>query len=558
VDIICYGVALLRKVTLHKANAMRQIIRGVFLLLLVASRFLQAQTSPFQIELEPYPIDGLPGVQSYAQGEYNGEWVILGGRTDGLHRRQPWATFDEAGNNRDILVIDPGSKQIWHASLDPLPLHLQDQLSSTNMEFHQEGPTLYVMGGYGHSRTIDSKLTYAMLTAVDLPGLVAAIKANGDITPYFRSLTDTGFAVTGGHLKKIGDTWYIVGGQNFEGNYNPMGHGTFVQTYTDAIRRFRLEDDGTTMSVAHLSPWVDSAALHRRDYNVVNQIFPDGKAGFTAFAGPFRPDADLPFIDVVNATPDGYAVDPDFAQYYNHYHCATLPLYDEETNEMHSLFFGGIAQYYESEGMLVQDNDVPFVKTIARVTRTADGRMTEYKLPVEMPGYLGASAEFILDPDVPRDEYGIIRMGELPAERTLLGYIFGGIESSAPNIFWINTGTESIATPKIFKVYITTSPVTSVDRVNAQSLNGLQLQVYPNPTEGLMTLRFRIDEPGPTRLLITDTQGKQLLSEDITTLVVRGENVLQRTCQQLKPGMVCMVSVMHDGKQVTQRVVVKE
>ncbi len=557
-DIICYGVALLRKVTLHKANAMRQIIRGVFLLLLVASRFLQAQTSPFQIELEPYPIDGLPGVQSYAQGEYNGEWVILGGRTDGLHRRQPWATFDEAGNNRDILVIDPGSKQIWHASLDPLPLHLQDQLSSTNMEFHQEGPTLYVMGGYGHSRTIDSKLTYAMLTAVDLPGLVAAIKANGDITPYFRSLTDTGFAVTGGHLKKIGDTWYIVGGQNFEGNYNPMGHGTFVQTYTDAIRRFRLEDDGTTMSVAHLSPWVDSAALHRRDYNVVNQIFPDGKAGFTAFAGPFRPDADLPFIDVVNATPDGYAVDPDFAQYYNHYHCATLPLYDEETNEMHSLFFGGIAQYYESEGMLVQDNDVPFVKTIARVTRTADGRMTEYKLPVEMPGYLGASAEFILDPDVPRDEYGIIRMGELPAERTLLGYIFGGIESSAPNIFWINTGTESIATPKIFKVYITTSPVTSVDRVNAQSLNGLQLQVYPNPTEGLMTLRFRIDEPGPTRLLITDTQGKQLLSEDITTLVVRGENVLQRTCQQLKPGMVCMVSVMHDGKQVTQRVVVKE
>jgi hypothetical protein len=537
---------------------MRQITRGVVLLSFVASQFLQAQTSSFQIDLEPYPIDGLPGVQSYAQGEYNGDWVIVGGRTDGLHRRQPWATFDEAGNNRDILVINPRSRQFWHASLDPLPLHLQDQLSSTNMEFHQEGPTLYVMGGYGHSRTIGSKLTYAMLTAIDLPELVAAIKANGDITPYFRSLTDTGFAVTGGHLKKIGDIWYIIGGQNFEGNYNPMGGPSFTQTYTDAIRRFQLVDDGSTLSVTHLSPWVDAAALHRRDYNVVNQIFPDGKAGFTAFAGPFRPDADLPFIDVVNATPDGYAVDPDFAQYYNHYHCATLPLYDAEANEMHSLFFGGIAQYYESEGMLVQDNDVPFVKTIARVTRTAEGRMTEYKLPLEMPGYLGASAEFILDPDVPRDEYGIVRMDQLHAERTLLGYIFGGIESSAPNIFWINTGNESIATPSIFKVYITTSPVTGIDRVNAQSLNGLQLQVYPNPTEGIMTLRFRIDEPGPTRLLITDAQGRQLLSEDLTAVVVRGENVLQRTCQHLKPGMVCMVSVIHDGNQVTQQVVVKE
>jgi hypothetical protein len=537
---------------------MRSVIRGILFMSLGISQIMRAQVSPFQIELEPYPIEGIPGVQSYAQGEYDGEWIIIGGRTDGLHRRQPWATFDEAGNNRDILVIDPESKAFWHASLDPLPLHLQDQLSSTNMEFHQEGHTLYVMGGYGYSRTVDSKLTYAMLTAIDLPGLVAAIKANGDITPYFRSVTDTGFAVTGGHLQKIGDIWYIVGGQNFEGNYNPMGHGTFVQTYTDAIRRFRLADDGTTMSVTHLTPWVDSAALHRRDYNVLYQVFPDGKPGFTAFAGPFRPDADLPFIDVVNATPDGYALDPDFAQYYNHYHCATLPLYDADANEMHSLFFGGIAQYYEADGMLVQDNDVPFVKTIARVTRTADGRMTEYKLPIEMPGYFGASAEFILDAQVPHDEYGIVRLDALPAERTLIGYIFGGIESSAPNIFWINTGTESTATPMIFRVYITRSPITAIDQVNEQSLNGLQLQVYPNPTEGLITLRFRIDEPGPTRLLVTDTEGKQLLSEDITDDVVRGENMLQRTCQKLKPGMVCMVSVFHGGKQLTQKVVVKE
>ena len=65
-------------------------------------------------------------------------------------------------------------------------------------------------------------------------------------------------------------------------------------------------------------------------------------------------------------------------------------------------------------------------------------------------------------------------------------------------------------------------------------------------------------QPGPTRLLITDTQGKQLLSEDITALVARGENLLQRTCQKLKPGMVCMVSVIHAGKQVTQEIVVKE
>jgi hypothetical protein len=52
---------------------------------------------------------------------------------------------------------------------------------------------------------------------------------------------------------------------------------------------------------------------------------------------------------------------------------------------MHTVFFGGIAQYYDSLGILVQDNNVPFVKTIARVTRDASGTMAEYKLPIVMP-----------------------------------------------------------------------------------------------------------------------------------------------------------------------------
>src|SRR5690606_18450283 len=160
------------------------------------------------------------------------------------------------------------------------------------------------------------------------------------------------------------------------------------------------------------------------------------------------PDVDLPFLNSVDITPGGYAVNDQFAQYFNHYHCAHLPVYAGADNEMHTVFFGGIAQYYEEGGQLVQDNDVPFVRTIARVTRDGEGQMAEYKLPVEMPGLLGASAEFILHPDVPRSANGVVLLDELPDTPVLAGYIFGGIESSAPNIFWINTGTESVATPK--------------------------------------------------------------------------------------------------------------
>ena len=54
-----------------------------------------------------------------------------------------------------------------------------------------------------------------------------------------------------------------------------------------------------------------------------------------------------------------------------------------QTTKCTQFFFGGIAQYYDSLGILVQDNNVPFVKTIARVTRDASGTMAEYKLPIE-------------------------------------------------------------------------------------------------------------------------------------------------------------------------------
>lgn len=106
-----------------------------------------AQMSPFDVLLEPMPIVGLRGIQSYAWGQHEGKWLIVGGRLDGLHRRQPFAAFDVAGSNNQLLVIDPVSQQKWSVPLTSLPTRLQEQLSSTNMEFYQEGDYLYLIGG---------------------------------------------------------------------------------------------------------------------------------------------------------------------------------------------------------------------------------------------------------------------------------------------------------------------------------------------------------------------------------------------------------------------------
>ena len=157
---------------------------------------------------------------------------------------------------------------------------------------------------------------------------------------------------------------------------------------------------------------------------------PNGEQGLTAFSGVFQVDADLPFLNCVNIDSSGYTVQDSFSQYYNHYHCAVLPLYSESNNEMHTVFFGGIAQYYDDGGQLTQNDSVPFVNTIARVTRDINGNMAEYKLPVEMPELLGAGSEFIPKLDLEHYENEVFKLDDFNADTTLVGYIYGGINSS--------------------------------------------------------------------------------------------------------------------------------
>jgi len=528
------------------------------IILLVPALLSRAQTDPFQVYLQPLTIEGLPGIQSFAYGQYNGLWVIIGGRTDGLHQRQPFASFLPEGCNTEITVVDPVNAKVWRSSLTSLSVPLQDQLSSTNMEFHQEGDYLYLVGGYGYSKTIDSKLTYALLTAVDLRGVIYAVQQKSNLAPFFRQVTDQQFAVTGGYLHRLGNTYYLVGGQKFDGNYNPMNHPTFNQSYTNAIRKFMLEDDGINLKITHLPAIIDTAAFHKRDYNVVPQHFPNGKAGMTAFSGVFQINADIPMLHAVNIDDDSYEIVREFAQYYNHYHCANLPLYAASTGAMHTVFFGGIAQYYEHDGILTQDSDVPFVTTIARVTRDRNGQMAEYNLPLEMPQLLGASAAFIPAHGIPMFENGVIKLDELSTDSVMVGYIYGGMKSSAANIFWVNDGTQSVAQNVLYKVYIKRHPNTTTHLLNPQSINGTQLQIYPNPAEMTFTFVYHLDKPKKVMLKVTTEQGKSLVMEDISSQLVIGNNRFTKEIKSFKIGGTYLATVTTDGVDAVQRVIVKE
>jgi hypothetical protein len=128
-----------------------------------------AQQAPFHISLEAVNIPELGGLHSFAFGQHDGKWLIIGGRLDGLHQRQPFAAFNKAGHNTQLFVIDPNSKQKWSVPLTELSASLQEQLSATNMQFKQSGNTLYLIGGYGYSAGRKDHITYDNLTAVHIP-----------------------------------------------------------------------------------------------------------------------------------------------------------------------------------------------------------------------------------------------------------------------------------------------------------------------------------------------------------------------------------------------------
>lgn len=467
-----------------------------------------AHAQPYSIHLEPVTISNFGGVQSFAIGKSNGKWLIIGGRLDGLHQRQPFASFDAAGHNNQLVVIDPAQGISWSAPLSSLSSSLQMQLKSTNMEFTQVDSMLYLVGGYGMDAN-GSHVTFQNLTAVNVPRVIDAVVNGTSFTAHFRQISDLNFKVTGGQLYQIHNVFYLVGGQLFDGRYNPHGptHGPgFTQQYTDAVRRFTLVDDGTNLNVQFLSEYQDATLLHKRDYNAV-PVISNGESSILALSGVFQPLVDLPWLNAVHIDTSGFAEVAGFTQYYNHYHSAKAALYDSVNDVMHYYLFGGIAQYYLQNGTRIQDNNVPFVKTIAHLSRDTNGQLTETALLSEMPDYLGAGAEFIPLESLPHFENEIIDFSSISGDSIWIGYIVGGIKSTAPNIFFVNTGVESEATSSVYKVYLVKSSIGIPEGERVE-----RALIRPNPT----TDQIQIDLSEGTvieRIEWLDLAGKTIRSQ---------------------------------------------
>jgi len=317
-------------------------------------------------------------------------------------------------------------------------------------------------------------------------------------------------AVTGGHLAVIGDTVMIVGGHRFDGRYNPMGGPTFVQAYTNSVRRFTFDTTGGSLTIHDVGESIDEEHLHRRDYNLLPQVLPDGSHAFTIFSGVFQHDVDLPFLHPVDVTASTYQPYPSFMQYLNHYHSGAFSVVDSSSGEMHSFFLGGMSQYtVDDTGGLIRNDSVPFVTTIARVTRDAGNVFREHKLDVEFPDLEGSSAEFILFDDVPQTRHGVILGHRLTERTTDIGLLVGGIRSSAPNIFWVNDGTQSSASSTVYRVTLVKEPTSAVRDIEVRSQDAFTFQ-GSLIKDGTLILRLHLKEAADVYVRLYDVQGRSL------------------------------------------------
>lgn len=528
------------------------------LLLGLALPVLNAQDSfKYQLSLEPADVPGLPGLQSYAHAQYDGKWLVIGGRRDGLHARQPFNAFPAAQNNDEIYVIDVEAGSFWKTPVESLPSSIAEQLQATNMNFFQDGEVMYIIGGYAFSPSANEHLTFPYLTAVKVPELMEAVMSQSPIGDYFSQIEAEAFAVTGGYLGKIGDAFYLVGGHRFDGRYNPHGpdHGPgFEQTYTDQVRKFTLSWEEGQLSYAAYEAWTDPVHLHRRDYNLIPQIFPDGSEGYTISSGVFQVNADLPYLYPVDIRADRYEPITGFNQYLANYHCANAALYDSESQQMHHLFFGGMSQHYYEGDQLVQDDQVPFVKTISRLTRFADGSIQEYKMPIEMPSLQGAGSEFFVNGRLPVTTSGIIQLGQTSEDTILIGHIFGGIVSPLLNPFNSNQTSATSADHRIYAVRLIKEEATTATLIEGQ--HAYTFSARPNPVQRELDLTYNLPRTMPVHFFLSGADGRIVAEGQLNGQM--GENQHTLTLKRSLPSGMYWLTLVFDHQYYATQALVKE
>lgn len=543
---------------------------AIFFILLLSFNSVQAQQpnapqnptdviSPwyFHVEFEPIIGETVPGYHSFAYATYGSKWLLIGGRTNGLHGLNSNSNFETEYSNNNIIVIDTTDWQWSSASLNQLSTAHADPLRSTNMQFLQKDDRLYIVGGYGWDSTNAMFATFPYLISVDVPGIITAVETGDSLSPHLGFYIDSTMAVAGGELEEINDTFYLVGGHKFEGRYSDQNNGQFTQTYTNAIRSFTVVDIVPSGPFAPInqSEVVDTNNFHRRDLNVVKLEFDEGDK-LAILSGVFKKNQNLPYTEPIYYDGQNTQVFTGNNQRFNQYTSANFTVYDDITgaNTMGVVLLGGMGTHNNNG---TYDSLVPFVNTISHLYFDANGPTQPFGIVnweetrfAVMPGLLGTNAIFIMGNNVDTT-HGAISIAQLPMAqiqpRKFIGYFFGGIRGTAPN-----NGISS-ANDTIYRVYIKGDFVGGVEEIPTS----LALKnMFPNPANDVVTLQLDLKKAQPVSITILSIDGKKQQANYAGKLL-QGNQTVNLNTTQLAAGLYFVSIETPEGRLVKKLNVVK-
>lgn len=261
--------------------------------------------------------------------------------------------------------------------------------------------------------------------------------------------TVTGYytKVTGGGLERVGNIFYLVFGQQFEGLYSILegdyGKWPISQTYAEQVVALHFTQNplaAAVLNVYQQDPNDLSAPYHRRDLNVLPALAPDGTtARIVAHGGVFVPGQDSAYRQPVfidnGSNPMSVKITVDqYEQVMSQYECAVLQMFDRSggsAGRMINVFFGGISLYYldAKTGKLKIDSGLPFINSITSLTYNPDGSWSEYIRRAPMSGLMGSETKFVPLASVSAAGNGIIYLDAIQGN-TMVGYLYGGILAS--------------------------------------------------------------------------------------------------------------------------------
>ena len=121
-------------------------------------------------------------------------------------------------------------------------------------------------------------------------------------------------------------------------------------------------------------------------------------------------------------------------------------------------------------------------------------------------------------------------------------------QSTQGNIFFINDGTQSHASSRVFEVYV---DLGATHTARSNSSDAIRLDISPNPTTGNVIVQAWVEEAGEYEIIVNDIQGKVLLRTN-SRMAAGARNVEELRLDSLSSG-VYFITLRNGNLQQTKR-----